>query len=57
MDPVRKGRLWSLLEDRALLVAAYWRTNLTLRQLALLSGVSRSAADRIIDHVGSVLAL
>lgn len=54
---MRKGRLWSLLEDRALLVAAYWRTNLTLRQLALLSGVSRSAADRIIDHVGSVLAL
>ncbi len=27
---VRKGRPWSLpLEDRALLVAAYWRTNLT----------------------------
>ena len=34
-DPVRKGRPWSLeLEDRVLLVAAYWRTNLTLRQLA-----------------------
>ncbi|MFE3907821.1 IS5/IS1182 family transposase, partial [Streptomyces sp. NPDC059153] len=32
-DPVRKGRPWSLpLEDRVLLVAAYWRTNLTLRQ-------------------------
>ncbi|MGC0380166.1 hypothetical protein RKD33_000383 [Streptomyces sp. SAI-129] len=28
-DPVRKGRSWSLpLEDRVLLVAAYWRTNL-----------------------------
>ncbi|OSC51786.1 IS5/IS1182 family transposase, partial [Streptomyces sp. 4F] len=27
-DAVRKGRPWSLpLEDRALLVAAYWRTN------------------------------
>ena len=26
-DPVRKGRPWSLpLEDRVLLVAAYWRT-------------------------------
>jgi hypothetical protein len=26
-DAVRKGRPWSLpLEDRALLVAAYWRT-------------------------------
>jgi hypothetical protein len=36
---VRKGRPWSLpLEDRALLVAAYWRTNLTVRQLAPLFG-------------------
>lgn len=43
-DPVRKGRPWSLpLEDRVLLVAAYWRTNLTLRQLAPLFGVSKSA--------------
>jgi len=51
-DAVRKGRPWSLpLEDRALLVATYWRTNLTMRQLALLFGVSKSAADRIIDQV------
>ncbi|MFH8258924.1 transposase [Streptomyces roseolus] len=57
-DPVRKGRPWSLpLEDRVLLVAAYWRTNLTLRQLALLFGVSKSAADRIIDYLGPLLAL
>ncbi|MFI5743469.1 transposase [Streptomyces anulatus] len=57
-DPVRKGRPWSLpLEDRVLLVAAYWRTNLTLRQLALLFGISKSAADRIIDHLGPSLAL
>ncbi len=57
-DAVRKGRPWSLpLEDRALLVAAYWRTNLTLRQLAPLFGVSKSAADRIIDHLGPMLAL
>lgn len=56
--PVRKGRPWSLpLEDRVLLVAAYWRTNLTLRQLAPLFGVSKSAADRIIDHPGPALAL
>ncbi|MFF0171119.1 transposase family protein, partial [Streptomyces prasinus] len=56
-DPVRKGRPWSLpLEDRVLLVAAYWRTNLTLRQLAPLFGVSKSAADRIIDHLGPLLA-
>ncbi|MFI9824389.1 transposase [Streptomyces sp. NPDC052013] len=57
-DPVRKGRPWSLpLEDRVLLVAAYWRTNLTLRQLAPLFGVSKSTADRIIDHLGPSLAL
>ncbi|MFF7051822.1 transposase [Streptomyces griseorubiginosus] len=57
-DAVRKGRPWSLpLEDRALLVAAYWRTNLTMRQLAPLFGVSKSAADRIIDHLGPKLAL
>ncbi|TFV29706.1 IS5/IS1182 family transposase [Streptomyces sp. T1317-0309] len=52
------GRPWSLpLEDRILLVAAYWRTNLTMRQLAPLFGVSKSAADRIIDHLGPLLAL
>ncbi|GAA3946364.1 hypothetical protein GCM10022244_61540 [Streptomyces gulbargensis] len=57
-DPVRKGRPWSLpLEDRVLHVAAYWRTNLTLRQLAPLFGVSKSAADRIIGHLGPSLAL
>lgn len=57
-DPVRKGRPWSLpLEDRVLLVVAYWRTNLTLRQLAPLFGVSKSAADRIINHLGPSLAL
>ncbi|WP_042434452.1 IS5/IS1182 family transposase, partial [Streptacidiphilus anmyonensis] len=57
-DRVRPGRPWSLpLEDRVLLVAAYWRTNLTLRQLAPLFGVSKSAADRIVDHTGPMLAL
>ncbi|WEO23701.1 transposase [Streptomyces caniscabiei] len=57
-DAVRRGRPWSLpLEDRALLVAAYWRTNLTLRQLAPLFGVSKSAADRIINDLGPRLAL
>lgn len=40
-----------------LLVAAYWRTNLTLRQLAPLFGISKSAADRIIDDLGPSLAL
>lgn len=40
-----------------LLVAAYWRTNLTLRQLAPLFGVSKSAADHVIDDLGPKLAL
>lgn len=57
-DAVRRGRPWRLpLEDRVLLVAAYWRTNLTLRQLAPLFGVSKSAAERIIGHLGPLLAL
>ncbi|MGW1803386.1 transposase [Streptomyces sp. NPDC001984] len=58
VDEVRRGRPWSLsLEDRVLLVAAYWRTNLTLRQLAPLFGISKSAANRIIDQLGPLLAL
>ncbi|UUY46110.1 transposase family protein [Streptomyces yangpuensis] len=57
-DAVRKGRPWSLpREDRALLVEAYWRTNLTMRQLAASFGMSKSAADRIADHLGPMLAL
>lgn len=55
---VHKGRPWSLLlEDRVLLVAAYWRTNLTLRQLAPLFGISKSAADRIINDLAPSIAL
>ncbi|MFK4066278.1 transposase family protein [Streptomyces sp. NPDC029674] len=58
VDATRRGRPWSLsLEDRTLLVTAYWRTNLTKRQLAPLFGISKSAADRIIDHLGPLLAL
>ncbi len=57
-DAVGKGRPWSLSpEDRTLLVAAYWLTNLTMRQLALFFGVSKSSADRIIDHLGPMIAL
>lgn len=57
-DTPRPGRPWSLsLEDRVLLVATYWRTNLTLRQLAPLFGVSKSAADRIVDHTAPLLIL
>jgi hypothetical protein len=57
-DSRRSGRPWSLpLEVRVLLVVAYWRTNLTRRQLAPLFGVSKSAADRIVHYVGPLLAL
>ncbi|WP_328863837.1 transposase family protein [Streptomyces virginiae] len=57
VDTTRRGRPWSLpLEDRMLLVTAYWRTYLTIRQLAPLFGISKSAADRIIDHHGLLLA-
>jgi hypothetical protein len=40
-----------------LLVTAYWRTNLTMRQIAPLFGVSKSSVGRIIDHLGPLLAL
>ncbi|RPK88700.1 Transposase DDE domain protein [Streptomyces sp. ADI98-12] len=57
-DSPGRGRRWKLsLEDRVLLVAAYWRTNLTMRQLAPLFGVSKSAADRVIDDLGPRFAL
>ena len=55
---LQRGRPWGLpLEGSVLLVATYWRTNLTMRQIAPLFGISKSAADRIIDHLGSVLAM
>lgn len=58
-DAPRAGRRpWALsLEDRVLLVAVYWRTNLTLRQLAPLFGVSKSSADRILGRTAPLLAL
>ncbi|WP_432574035.1 transposase [Kineococcus sp. SYSU DK005] len=57
-DGPGRGRPWKLpLQDRVLLVAAYWRTNLTLRQIAPLFGVSKSAADRMIHDLAPRLAL
>lgn len=57
-DPALRGRPWKLaFEDRVLLVAAYWRTNLTMRQIAALFGTSKSAADRVIDDLAPKLAL
>jgi hypothetical protein len=50
----RPGRPWALtLPDRVLLVAVYWRTS----QIGPLFGVSHSAAHRVIDTVGPLLAL
>ncbi|WP_345942585.1 transposase family protein, partial [Streptomyces sp. SID486] len=44
LAPSRPGRPWALdLEDRVLLVAMYYRTNLTMRQLAPLFGISPAA--------------
>jgi hypothetical protein len=54
----RPGRQWALdLPDRVLLVAAYWRTNLTMRQIRPLFGISHSAVHRVIDTLGPLLAL
>ena len=54
----RPGRQWALrLEDRVLLVATYWRTNLTMRQVGPLFGISHAAAHRVIDTLGPLLAL
>jgi Helix-turn-helix of DDE superfamily endonuclease len=43
------------LADRVLLVAMYYRTNLTYRQIALLFGISKSAAGRVADHLAPLL--
>jgi hypothetical protein len=54
----RPGRQWALpMADRVLLVATYWRTNLTIRQVGPLFGVSHAAAHRVIDTMGPLLAL
>lgn len=53
-----RGRPWSLpLADRVLMVAVYYRTNLTMRQLGLLFGVSSSTVCRVIRRLGPLLAL
>src|SRR3954468_17112911 len=54
----RPGRPWALdLADRVLLVAVYRRTNLTMRQLGPLFGISHSAVHRVLDTLGPLLAL
>ncbi|MFB7126464.1 transposase family protein, partial [Kitasatospora sp. NPDC056273] len=52
------GRPWCLpLPDRVLLVAVYYRTNLTMRQLAPLFGISTATVRRIVQRLGPLLAL
>jgi hypothetical protein len=52
------GQRWGVpLADRVLLVAVYYRTNLTFRQVALLFGISKSAANRVVDLLAPLLAL
>ncbi|RLV01323.1 IS5/IS1182 family transposase [Streptomyces griseocarneus] len=52
------GRPWSLpLAERVLVVAVYYRTNLTMRQLAPLFGVSPSTVCRVIRRLGPLLAI
>ena len=57
-DQSGAGRRWGLsLADRVLLSAVYYRTNLTFRQIALLFGISKSAANRIVEHVAPLLVV
>ncbi|WP_329377044.1 transposase family protein [Streptomyces sp. NBC_01716] len=52
------GRPWCLpLSDRVLLVAVYYRTNLTMRQLAPLFGVSPATLCRVIQRLRPLLAI
>ncbi len=52
------GRPWRLpLAERVLLVAVYYRTNLTMRQLAPLFGVSTATVCRVVQRLGPLLAL
>ncbi|QKZ24347.1 transposase family protein [Streptomyces chartreusis] len=52
------GRPWALpLSERVLLVAVYYRTNLTMRQLAPLFGISSATVCRVIQRLGPLLTL
>ncbi len=45
------------LADRVLLVAVYYRTNLTMRQLAPLLGISPATVCRVIQRLRPLLAI
>ncbi|MEU0664293.1 helix-turn-helix domain-containing protein [Streptomyces lavendulocolor] len=53
-----RGRPWRLeLEDRVLLVAIYYRTNVTMRQMANWFGISAATVCRIVAHLGPYFSL
>ncbi|MEV3854947.1 transposase family protein [Streptomyces sp. NPDC050095] len=57
-DGTLRGRPWCLpLAERVLVVAVYYRTNLTMRQLGPLFGISSSTVCRVIQKLGPLLAL
>jgi len=57
-DQTGAGWRWGLsLADRVLLTTVYYRTNLTFRQIALLFGISKSAANRVVEHVAPLMVL
>lgn len=48
----QRGRPWRLpLEDRLLLLAKYWRTNLTLQQVAPIFRGSKPTVNRVLHHL------
>lgn len=52
------GWPWRLpLAERVLLLAVYYRTNLDMRQLAPLFGVSPATVCRVIQRLGPPIAL
>lgn len=52
------GRPWCPpLADRGLLVAVYYRTNLTIRRLAPLFGISPATVSRVIQRLRPLLVL
>lgn len=55
--PRARGRPWSLpLPERVLLTVVALRTNLTIRQLTAVFGVSKTQTHRIIDRHTRLLA-
>ncbi|WP_406841561.1 transposase family protein (plasmid) [Streptomyces sp. AHU1] len=53
-----RGRPWSLpLAEQVLMVAVYYRTNLTMRRLGPLFGVSSSTVCRVVQRLGPLLAV